>query len=267
MDNYTLLSPVKEDDLRLSFGHTELVQSHTSPRQVFDPTIQLFKKLAIGKYLWFIADTQHWMTTDCGGDIKQLLGIEDHELRNQSPQVLFSRTHPDDLVHMLTFSNYWVQYFMKLPEERKAHNRATIYIRMLNTRNVYNWMMVQYADQLLHEEGTILYGLTLLTNIQHIKKDGLAMMSIIDTYDESCQQFTCVEGNQLTEGHSPKAHISNREIEVMKLLAKGHSSKQISVLLQIAQKTVDNHRQNMLHKTSCKSTAELVAYGINNGYV
>ncbi|MBP6589874.1 MAG: response regulator transcription factor [Chitinophagaceae bacterium] len=265
--NYTLLSPVKEEDLRLSFGHTRTVSYSESPYQIFEPTIQHYKKLAIGTYLWFIADTINWTTVACGGAFEQLLGIEESELLHQAPQALFNRTHPEDLAQMFAFSNYWVNHFMQLPPERKPHNRATIYLRMLNASNVYNWMMVQYADQLLDEKGNILFGLTLLTNIHHIKSDGIATMSILDTYDERCQQFICVDGKSLPNAEAPAASLSNREIEVLRLLASGHSSKQIAAILQLSQKTVDNHRQNMLHKTECKSTGELLVFGIRNGYV
>ncbi len=267
INTYTLLSPVKEDELRLSFGHSTLVQLTNAPETLFEPTIQLFKKLAIGNYLWFVADTTKWVVAACGGAVQQMLGIKEVDMLHQPPQVMFAKTHPDDLVQMFAFSNYWINYFIQLPPERKAHNRATIYLRMLNANNIYNWMMVQYADQLQDANGNIHYGLTLITNIQHIKTDGVASMSILDTYNETCQQFICVDGKSLPNSTNKNVPITNREIEVLRLLAKGNSSKQIADILTVAQKTIDNHRQNMLHKTACSSTGELVAFGIKNGYV
>jgi DNA-binding CsgD family transcriptional regulator len=264
---YTLLSPVKEEELRMSFGHTETVQYADTPYQAFEPTIQQFKKLAIGKYFWFVFNVAKWTVETCGGNLKEMLGINEVEMLHKPPQPIVNRTHPEDLQQMFAFTNYWVTYFMQLPDERKAHNRATIYMRMRNASNVYNWMMIQYADQLLDGDGTILYGLTLTTNIHHIKTEGVASMSILDTYNETCQQFICVDGKSLSNTAGAVATITNREIEVLRLLAKGNSSKKIADILQLSQKTVDNHRQNMLHKTECKSTAELVVYGIKNGYV
>ena len=58
-----------------------------------------------------------------------------------------------------------------------------------------------------------------------------------------------------------------REIEVLRFFAIGYSSKQIATELNIATKTIDNHRQNLLQKTNTKSSAELVAYGINLGFI
>lgn len=264
---YTLLSPVKEEDLRLTFGHTQKVQYTQEPHSIFEPTIQQFKKLAIGKYFWLIANTTTWTTELCGGSIQEILGVKAEDILYQPPQLIFKQTHPEDLQHMFAFTNYWVDYFMQLPDESKAHNRATIYLRMLTAQNVFNWMMVQYADQILDEHGNILFGLTLITNIQHIKNEGVASMSILDTYHENCQQFICVDGKSLPDTNSNTASITRREIEVLRLLASGNSSKQIADILQLSQKTVDNHRQNMLHKTNSTSTAALVVYGIKNGFV
>ena len=43
--------------------------------------------------------------------------------------------------------------------------------------------------------------------------------------------------------------------------------RQIAGSLERSIKTIDNHRQNMLRKTSTKSTGELVAFGINMGFI
>lgn len=54
---------------------------------------------------------------------------------------------------------------------------------------------------------------------------------------------------------------------MLRFLTIGYSSKQIAAELNIATKTIDNHRQNLLQKTNTKSSAELVAYGINLGFI
>lgn len=57
--------------------------------------------------------------------------------------------------------------------------------------------------------------------------------------------------------------LSIREMEVLKLLTKGKSSKDIADLLYVSKNTVDTHRRKILEKTGAKSTAELIAM-INN---
>ncbi|MCX6318718.1 MAG: helix-turn-helix transcriptional regulator [Bacteroidetes bacterium] len=264
---FTLLSPVKENELRLTFGYTETISIVAEPEKVFAPAINHFKKLAIGTYFWFIADPINWLVHAAGGSLETMTPIKHKDFVGQSPEQLFKTCHPEDIVKMFAFSQYWITYFNGLPADMKPHVGVTIYLRLLNASHIYNWFMVQYADCIVDESGRIIYGLTLVTDISHIKKEGTAMMSILNTYDESCQQFLCADGQHLTHPELPPAKLSLREIEVLRLLARGFSSKQIAASLEIAIKTTDNHRQNMLRKTGTKSTGELVAYGVTMGYL
>ena len=57
--------------------------------------------------------------------------------------------------------------------------------------------------------------------------------------------------------------FTQREKEILVLIAQGMSSKQIAGKLSISQNTVSNHRKNMLDKAGAKSSAELVCVYLN----
>ncbi|MCA6362171.1 MAG: response regulator transcription factor [Bacteroidetes bacterium] len=59
--------------------------------------------------------------------------------------------------------------------------------------------------------------------------------------------------------------LSAREREVLSLIVKEHTSEEIAQKLFLSKKTVDNHRQNILSKTACKTTIGLVKFAIRNG--
>ncbi len=59
--------------------------------------------------------------------------------------------------------------------------------------------------------------------------------------------------------------LSPREKEILALIVKEHTSEEIGAKLFISKKTVDNHRQNILEKTQCKTTVGLVKFAIRNG--
>ena len=59
--------------------------------------------------------------------------------------------------------------------------------------------------------------------------------------------------------------LTEREIDVLKLIVKELTSEEIAEKLFISKKTVDNHRQNLLHKTESKSTVGLVKFALNCG--
>jgi len=64
-----------------------------------------------------------------------------------------------------------------------------------------------------------------------------------------------------------KVHITTREKEILKLLAKGLTSQEIAETLFISYFTVGQHRKNILEKLGLKNTAELVFYAVREGLV
>jgi len=59
--------------------------------------------------------------------------------------------------------------------------------------------------------------------------------------------------------------LSNREREVLQLMAEGKSTNQIAELLHVSVKTVETHRQQMMQKLKMHSVAELTKYAIREG--
>lgn len=60
--------------------------------------------------------------------------------------------------------------------------------------------------------------------------------------------------------------LTDREIEVLCQICKGHSNTEIAEVLSISKRTVDKHRENLLQKTHSKNTASLVVFAIKNRY-
>ncbi|GIF46405.1 LuxR family two component transcriptional regulator [Asanoa ferruginea] len=65
----------------------------------------------------------------------------------------------------------------------------------------------------------------------------------------------------------PARAITDREEEVLKLVAEGHSSRQIADLLFISVKTVERHRANLLQKLGLRDRLELTRYAIRVGLI
>ncbi|WP_327714138.1 response regulator transcription factor [Streptomyces sp. NBC_00490] len=65
----------------------------------------------------------------------------------------------------------------------------------------------------------------------------------------------------------PDQVLTPREEEVLKLVAEGHSSKEIAEMLFISIKTVHRHRENLLHKLGLRDRLELTRYAIRAGLI
>jgi len=64
------------------------------------------------------------------------------------------------------------------------------------------------------------------------------------------------------EGHDP---LSERELQVLKMVALGHTNKEISDALFISIKTVETHRTRIMQKLNLNTRAQLVQYAIEKG--
>jgi DNA-binding NarL/FixJ family response regulator len=66
---------------------------------------------------------------------------------------------------------------------------------------------------------------------------------------------------------APEDPLTPRELQVVKLIAEGHSSDQIAEELVISRKTVDHHRANILGKLGMRNVADLTRYAIRRGLI
>jgi two-component system response regulator NreC len=59
--------------------------------------------------------------------------------------------------------------------------------------------------------------------------------------------------------------LSKRESQVMRMLAAGHTNKEIGVELGISVRTVEMHRERVLQKLKLSSRADIVRYALARG--
>ena len=64
---------------------------------------------------------------------------------------------------------------------------------------------------------------------------------------------------------SPLAKLTDREHEVLQLLAEGRTAKQIALELHVSPKTIESNRHNIMEKLDIHSLAELTKYAIREG--
>lgn len=61
--------------------------------------------------------------------------------------------------------------------------------------------------------------------------------------------------------------LTDRELEVVKLIAEAHTNKQIAEILGLSEKTVESHRANVLNKLGMRDRVELVRYAVRRGLI
>jgi two-component system response regulator NreC len=71
----------------------------------------------------------------------------------------------------------------------------------------------------------------------------------------------------LMKDHLPERPLSDRERQVLQLVAEGKTTKEIASLLGISVNTAESHRTNLMEKLDIHDTAGLVRYALRNGVI
>jgi DNA-binding CsgD family transcriptional regulator len=236
-----------------------------NPMQYFADVLPHIHKFAVGPYCWIISDMTTARFLDVGGMVEQVMGAKRERLL-EKVEALDEVAHPEDSVRCAAFSMQMLFIKKQLPPERRKHLHTTLYCRMKNKPGGYGWVMYKLVEEVFDKAGNMLYGMTVISDISHLKKDGEAMMTLFDAFNEQSQLFYCLDTASLpVPGLS--AHLTAREREILQYIARGKTSKEIACELNISIKTVDNHRQNLLHKTQTTSSGSLVMYAVQNGWL
>ncbi|MCE7993254.1 MAG: response regulator transcription factor [Roseivirga sp.] len=94
------------------------------------------------------------------------------------------------------------------------------------------------------------------------------ILEAIDTIRDGGKFFCSKVVDIITTGEDfTYSELSEREMEIVKLISKGNSSAEIASRLNISVHTVNSHRKNILKKLGLKSPTELIIYAAERGWV
>ena len=218
---------------------------------------ELLDTFQVGKFYYFLLDLQRLHFLYLHPDINVVLG---YEAAAVDLNFLLSKIHPDDQIVFLNHENTVVSFFSKLPADKFLKYKVAYDYRIMNTEGNYVRILHQVVV-VNHDQKSIITTMGIHTDITHLKTSNKSTLSFIGLENEP--SFYNVEVKEI---YIPSSiQISKREKEVMLLMMKGMTSKQIGELLVISPLTVSTHRKNIFKKTETKTFIELQNKVINDG--
>ena len=95
-----------------------------------------------------------------------------------------------------------------------------------------------------------------------------AAVATLYTPNEELHRMIIEAADMPTEHSFSESHeLSERERDVLVLVAKGLTNKEIASELNISPHTVISHRKNIVHKTGIRSVAGLTVYAVLNKFI
>jgi DNA-binding CsgD family transcriptional regulator len=142
--------------------------------------------------------------------------------------------------------------------------RYTLCLQLKNVNDVFRWYLVDTVLIEVDANGFPVRGLITCTDIHQIKRDDCVYYSITKKNSAGIYDVM-LEGtadNRLNE-----LNLTPREIELINLISRGNTNKEIAEKLFISINTVQTHRKNIMKKTGCSGTADLTNFAFSRGWL
>lgn len=199
---------------------------------------------------------------------KAVLGYELEYLAKEGPAYFTSLWHPADFqIYNKEIFPETIKFLQKqTPNERPKFSSSINY--RIRTKNGRYLTVLQRSTYFLHPETTQpLAVVGFIIDITHYKED----TRIIHTIEKIDKNFSVLSKEPVYKAiyypEKESGTLSKRESEILQLIYQGLSSKEIAKRLFVSINTINNHRKNILQKSNCRNSSELISYAIKNGLV
>lgn len=235
------------------------------PKSYFDffaDSINNAKNFSIGPYFWCITNNVKMRVERVSENVEQFTLYNKEEWLTSDTDFFMNLFHPQDRPHIMAAFVFSATLRLQLLREGKPEIRFNYYGRMINRNGDYRWILLQSPLQIINNY-EIKASLVVVYDISHFQIQNLPLLSVIDFSSKEVQYFKHID-QSLHKIDTEKPHITNREKEVLKLMAQGFNSPEIAKQLFLSYHTVENHKRNLRKKTNTKTSAELIAYTMNH---
>ncbi len=233
-----------------------------SIKQHIEQQILIDKFLPDSASFFYIVETPANKYHFFGKQQESLSGYSNEEFLNKGVNFFFECLHPEEIDIILN----------QLYPESMDFIANTVQGNFKNTLTQYNYRFkiksgeyINLMEQVYFLETDSNFKPTLLLGniITLDNKDILPVRLSIKLYKDNISET--IFSKNYTESKSFINNISVREMDILRNLASGKTSKEIGDALFISHHTVDTHRRNLLSKLKCKSVVELTRFAFKNG--
>jgi DNA-binding CsgD family transcriptional regulator len=214
-----------------------------------DPWMQdMEKKLKSNKQSFYLADLLTMQVHFVSESMNDLVGVKPENFQLSS---LLTRVHPEDFHRHSLARSMVIKRGYELLMKREGMNFHSTVTRIRDASGIFTPHLFQVLTFYSETPTRTVYVLLVLTSLSSFKleKHGYHYYQGNDP-----AMFRYPDDELLKTGHV----FSDREFEIINLIAHGMGSEQIADKLSLSVNTVNTHRRNILKKTKKSTTQDLV---------
>lgn len=182
------------------------------------------------------------------------------------PQEFVDRIHPDDISHYVYIQELVAHFlFEHIDKNEIPKYKVSFQFRIKDAKENYRLFLHQAIALSVDENYNLSTVFVNHSIIDHITKINNKTVSFLHL--NGGESYYGIHSLEDLEHVQSKLAISNREIEILKLISEGFSSKDIANYLYISLDTVRTHRRNILNKTNFKNLTQAVGHYIREGLI
>jgi len=217
----------------------------------------------VGKWFSFVANTHTWELEFVAGDSKEVIGYDHEEILKENAQFVADFIFKDDFPFVTQVIHLAMKHVNELPMNERPYVYVVFYARSVRKDGKVCTIQNQNIPLVFDEKNIPYVFANIITDISHIYPTNIPHAVLINK--SSNQQYHLDPNNLQLAPHRSK--FTNRELDVLKLLIRGFTSRKIAEMLTISYETARTHRKNILNKANTKNTGQLINYVLLNKVV
>lgn len=233
--------------------------------ELFVHTIEQVAALfSAGKFYYYILNFDTYQMEYVDNRIEDVLGISP---KGHTLDRVFELIHPQDLQQMHKKEAKVVDFILnKIPQDDILRYKVVYLIRLRHSDGSYKTILQQSKALTLSEDGKVQHVLGIHTDVTYQNVPVDHKISFIGDNRPSYYGISTDEDFELKQ-HDYNLLFTPREKEILSNISKGKSFGEIAQLFNVSPHTINTHKKNILRKTDCKNTTELIARCVRLGVI
>lgn len=184
------------------------------------------------------------------GKLADEMGLETVKLVDEIASIweddIFEKIHPDDLLSKHILELHFFQMLKNITATERPDYYTSYVVRMQNKDGQYVRILHRMFYVANFENGSVWLALCLYNRLSELS----------DYNPNGCIVNSLTGKIFIPEKQESRQILSDRELEILQLIRKGKISKEIALVLDISNHTVNRHRQNILEKLRVDNSFE-----------
>jgi DNA-binding CsgD family transcriptional regulator len=217
-----------------------------------------------GPCYYYIVDFYDRQIKYMNPNIKNILGFDPDTVEFDD---IIGAIHPDDINYVTKAESTVLKLiYDDIGREKSTRYKMSYCFRFKTVDGSYQLFQHQAIILTTDAEGRFAKSLNIHTNINHLTNNNNYKASLIGILGEP-SYFNIDVYNAENIAATLDYPFTKRELEIIRMISEGLTSKQVGQKLSISEETVKTHRRNLLSKSGAKNLSQLISKCIHDGLI